>query len=153
MKKNIKKIGLIALVLFAAMQIIPRDYNQSNEVLTSDFMTTFNAPKPIENLLKTSCYDCHSNNTNYPWYSTIQPAAWFMEDHIDEGKEELNFSEFANYSKRRQKSKLKSIISQIRDDEMPLWSYTLVHRNAKLSESNRKDLQNWLTEIRDNLNK
>jgi len=149
--KSIKKISLLVLVLFAAMQLIPRNYNQSTEVLTSDFMTTFKTLKNIENLLKTSCYDCHSNNTKYPWYSTVQPAAWFMERHINEGKEELNFSEFGNYSKRRQKGKLKSIISQIKDDEMPLWSYTFIHQDAKLSEKEKAALVNWLTNVRDDL--
>jgi hypothetical protein len=74
-----------------------------------------------------------------------------MEGHIDEGKEELNFSEFGGYSKRRQKSKLKSIMSQIRDDEMPLWNYTLIHRDAKLSKKDKELLEEWLTNLRDNL--
>lgn len=74
-----------------------------------------------------------------------------MEDHIDEGKEKLNFSEFGRYSKRKQKSKLKAIINEIKDDEMPLWSYTLIHRNAIISEKNKKFLEEWLTNLRDSL--
>jgi len=151
MKKHIKKIVLALVVVFIGIQFIPKNYNESSEVLTTDFMTTFDVPKNIDTQLKTSCYDCHSNNTHYPWYNKIQPVAWFMEDHIDEGKEELNFSEFGGYSKRRQKSKLKSIMSQIRDDEMPLWNYTLIHRDAKLSEKDKELLEDWLTNLRDNL--
>jgi len=153
MKKHIKKIGLAVLIVFIGIQFVPKNYNESKTVLKTDFMITFKAPKQIESLLKTSCYDCHSNNTYYPWYNKIQPVAWFLEGHINEAKEELNFSVFGDYSKRRKKSKLKSIISQIRDDEMPLTSYTLMHQDAKLSENDKKSLQTWLTSIRDNLNK
>jgi heme-binding protein len=114
-------------------------------------MTTFDVPKNIEIQLKISCYDCHSNNTHYPWYNKIQPVAWFMEGHIEEGKEDLNFNEFGSYSKRRQKSKLKSIISQIKDDEMPLNSYTLIHSDAKLSLSERNEIMEWMNQLRDSL--
>jgi len=151
MKKHIKKIVLALVVVFIGIQFIPKNYNESSEVLTTDFMATFDVPKNIDTQLKVSCYDCHSNNTYYPWYNKIQPVAWFMEGHIDEGKEELNFSEFGGYSKRRQKSKLKSIMSQIRDDEMPLWNYTLIHRDAKLSEKDKELLEEWLTTLSDNL--
>ncbi|VAW15647.1 FIG01019121: hypothetical protein [hydrothermal vent metagenome] len=151
MKKHIKKILFALVVVFIGIQFIPKNHNESSEVLTTDFMTTFNVPKNIEIQLRVSCYDCHSNNTNYPWYNKIQPVAWFMEGHINEAKAELNFSEFGNYSKRRQKSKLKSMISQIRDNEMPLLSYTLIHRDAKLSEKDKELLEEWLTHLRDNL--
>jgi len=151
MKKHIRKIVLALVVIFIGIQFIPKNYNESSEVLTTDFMTTFNVLKNIETQLKVSCYDCHSNNTNYPWYNKIQPVAWFMEGHIDEGKEELNFSEFGGYSKRRQKSKLKSIMSQIRDDEMPLRSYTLIHGVAKLSEKEKREIIELIAQIRDSI--
>ena len=151
MKKYIKKIVLALLVVFIGIQFVPKNFNESDTILQTDFIVLYNPPKNIESLLKTSCYDCHSNNTHYPWYNKIQPVAWFMEDHIKEGKEELNFSEFGDYSKRRQKSKLKSIISQIKDDEMPLWNYTLIHRDAILSETDKKTLVNWLTTLREAL--
>ncbi|EIA07137.1 hypothetical protein HJ01_03531 [Flavobacterium frigoris PS1] len=77
--------------------------------------------------------------------------AWFLEDHIVKGKSELNFSEWADYSDRRKKSKLKSIISQIEDDNMPLSSYTLIHKNASFSEEEKKEVVTWLTELKDNL--
>ena len=153
MKRHLKKIGLALLVFFIGIQFIPKHYNQSETVLKTDFMRTFNVPKKIENLLKTSCYDCHSNNTHYPWYNKIQPVAWFMEGHIEEGKEELNFSEFGDYSKRRQKGKLKSIRSQIKDGEMPLWNYTLIHQDAKLSENEKEILEDWIDDLRDQLKK
>ncbi|MCH7525742.1 MAG: heme-binding domain-containing protein [Bacteroidetes bacterium] len=151
MKKIIKKITILLFVVFIGIQFVPTTYNTSDKVSETDFVKIFNAPKNIQNLLKTSCYDCHSNNTNYPWYSKIQPGAWLMEGHINEGKEELNFSTFGDYSGRRKKSKLKSIISQIKDDEMPLLSYTFIHRDAKLSEKDKFMLDKWLNNLRDSL--
>jgi hypothetical protein len=133
------------------IQFMPTTRNQSNEVLETDFFKTFDAPNNIQQLLKNSCYDCHSNSTNYPWYNNIQPVSWFLENHIKKGKKELNFSEFGGYSKRRQKSKLKFIKSQIEKNEMPLSSYTFIHRDAKLSKIQKGILLNWMTKLRDSL--
>lgn len=133
------------------IQLIPANRNLSTVIPTSDFMIIYEIPKNIESKLKVSCYNCHSNNTNYPWYNKIQPIAWFLENHIDEAKEELNFNEFGNYSTRKKKSKLKSIISQIKEDEMPLTSYTLMHPDAKLLEVEKKEIIEWMTQLRDDL--
>lgn len=149
--KLLKNIVTLFFIILIGIQFIPTTYNTSNEVLETDFMNTFNAPQNIKNLIKISCYDCHSNNTQYPWYSKIQPGGWFMDGHIMDAKKELNFSEFGDYSDRRKKSKLKSMISQIKDGEMPLWSYTLIHREAKLSEEDKLKLTDWLTNLRDRL--
>lgn len=134
------------------VQFIPVTYNNSDVLIDSDFIKTYQAPEKIKSILKTSCYDCHSNNTVYPWYSQIQPGAWFMENHINKGKEELNFSEFGAYSNRRKKGKLKSMINQIKENEMPLWSYTLIHRDAKLTKEQQQMLIDWLTNLKENLN-
>ena len=151
MKKHLKKIALALAVIFVGIQLIPTKLNLSDTISSSDFFEIYMAPQNIQKIIKTSCYDCHSNNTQYPWYSKIQPAAWLMERHINEGKEELNFSTFGDYSNRRKKGKLKSIISQIKDDEMPLWSYTLIHRNATLTEGDKLILNQWLNKIKDSL--
>lgn len=100
----------------------------------TDFMLVNDVPKQVEGIIKTSCYDCHSNNTDYPWYNKVQPVAWFLKNHVAHGMEELNFNEWADYSDRRKNSKLKSIINQMKEGEMPLSSYTIIHREAKLSE-------------------
>lgn len=139
------------MITFVGIQFMPTKRNQSNKVLETDFTKIFYVPNNVQNLLKNSCYDCHGNNTNYPWYNNIQPASWLLENHIKEGKKELNFSEFGTYSKRRQKSKLKSIVNQIKEDEMPLWTYTLIHGNAKLSEDDKNLMVAWLTQLRDSL--
>ncbi len=108
-------------------------------------------PATIKNRLQVSCYDCHSNNTNYPWYSKIQPAAWYLDDHIQEGKDELNFNEWATYSDRRKNSKLRSIISQIEEDKMPLDSYILIHRDAILSDEDKRMIIDYMTALKDSL--
>ena len=148
-----KFFRFLILVLIAGLvgiQFITASLNQNTVVLSTDFTKTFEVPDNIQNLLKKSCYDCHSNNTNYPWYNKVQPLSWVLENHIKEGKEELNFSEFGVYSKRRQKSKLKSIMSQIRDDEMPLTSYALFHGDAKLSMSDKEEILTWINKMIDN---
>lgn len=146
-----KKVLLILLIVLVGIQFIPTKRNQSNEILESDISKTYMLPAEIQTIFKNSCYDCHSNNTNYPWYNKIQPVSWLLENHIKKGKKELNFSEFGAYSKRKQKNKLKSITSQIRDNEMPLSSYTLIHRDAKLSEKDRDLIKQWVSKLLDSL--
>ena len=150
MKKYVKKILLGLFVVLIVIQFFPVEYNRSEEATPADISTALQVPTDVQTIFTTSCYDCHSNNTKYPWYSKIQPGSWFMANHIAEGKEELNFNEFGNYSKRRQKSKLKSIASQIKDDEMPLFSYTLIHRNASLSEAQKQKVLNWVKNLLEN---
>ena len=126
MRKSIRKILIIGLIIFLLMQLYQPSRNKDNgEVLPSHITKLYNVPDSVKIIFANSCYDCHSNNTRYPWYSYIQPARLFMERHISKGKRELNFSEFGNYSKRRQESKLESIIKQVGDGEMPLASYTI----------------------------
>ncbi len=149
--KIVKIIALVLLIAFVGIQFIPTTRNQSDSTPKTDFMLVNDVPDNIHKKLQISCYDCHSNNTTYPCYNKVQPVAWFLEDHIKEGKSELNFSEWDNYSNRRKKSKLKSISSQIKNEEMPLLSYTLIHSNAKLSESEKEFIIKWIDNLRSNL--
>ncbi|OUR97622.1 hypothetical protein A9Q86_15515 [Flavobacteriales bacterium 33_180_T64] len=146
--KIFKIIALVALVVFVGIQFIPTTLNQSDIVYETDFMIVNNVSETIQSKFKISCYDCHSNNTAYPWYHKIQPIAWFMGRHIEDGKAELNFNEWGNYSDRRKKSKIKSIISQIKDGKMPLSSYTLIHGRAKLSESDEELIIKWIDDLK-----
>ncbi|HCY83242.1 MAG TPA: hypothetical protein DHV22_17380 [Xanthomarina gelatinilytica] len=147
----VKIIAIILLVAFVGIQFIPTTRNQSDTVPLTDFMLVNNVPKTIQKKLQVSCYDCHSNNTQYPWYNKIQPVAWFLEDHIKEGKAELNFSEWDSLSSRRKASKLRSIVKQIEAGEMPLDSYTLIHKEAVFSEEEAKEVINFMTELKDSL--
>ncbi len=118
--------------------------NKQEVVSSSDIRHVYDIPENVINILENSCYDCHSNNTNYPWYSQVQPIRLIMDHHVEEGKEELNFSEFANYSERRKRNKLRSVTGQVEDGAMPLPSYTYFHWEAKLSEKEMQDLINWI---------
>jgi hypothetical protein len=150
--KRFTNIGLVLLVVFLLLQFIPTHRNENTQITSNDFNLYFKAPSKVASKLKTSCYDCHSNNTKYPWYNKIQPVAWFLENHINEAKEELNFSEFGNYSKRKQKSKLKRIFKEIKEDKMPLLSYELMHNEAKFTQNEKENILNWITELRNNSN-
>lgn len=145
--KVLKITAIVLLLAFVGIQFIPTTRNQSDIVPATDLIEVYNVPEQVEVIFKTSCYDCHSDNTMYPWYNKVQPVSWIMEGHIKEGKAELNFSEFGSYSERRQKSKFKSILSQVKNGEMPLASYTWMHREAKLSETEKKALEDWINRI------
>lgn len=149
--KVLKIIGWFALIALVVIQFFPMDYNQSKTVTQADFMLVNKVPTTVEKSMHISCYDCHSNNTEYPWYSQIQPAAWFLEGHIKEGKAELNFNEWEDYSNRRKKSKLRSIIKQIESGEMPMDNYTLFHRDAIFSEKEKEAVLNYMKTLKDDL--
>lgn len=148
-----KKILLALLLVFIAMQFVRPARNSSKAVQTADMVTHFNTPANVAGILKTSCYDCHSNNTRYPWYANIQPIGWLLANHVKDGKEELNFNEFTTYSKRRQLSKLKSVQNSIKDGSMPLSSYTLLHTDAKLSEDSKASIILWTAKVIDSLSR
>ena len=153
MKKIIKPI---ALVLFAAFIIIQFFRPEKNIQATdgpsaNDISTVYPVPKEVAAILQTSCYDCHSNNTHYPWYANLQPVAWWLADHIKEGKKEINFSEFASYRIGRQYKKFEEINKQIEEGEMPLESYTLIHTETKLSAEQKAIIKNWVNSSRDSI--
>ncbi|HNP54283.1 MAG TPA: heme-binding domain-containing protein [Ferruginibacter sp.] len=140
----LKKIFLALLILLVLAQFIPRPpKNNNTEINANDITRLMTVPENVQAILKKSCYDCHSNNTHYPWYAKIQPVALFLNNHIEEGKRELNFSEFGSYKAKRQHRKLEEIIDQVKEGEMPLSSYTLIHGDAKLSTEQRQLLTDW----------
>jgi len=152
MKRCIKKIFFIGLIIFLLIQLYQPARNQSFKQDDSiNFTSMYKVPKNVETILRTSCYDCHSNTTHYPMYSYIQPTRFFMESHIKEGKENLNFNEFGNYSSRKQNNKLDRIVKQIKSNDMPLRSYTLIHRDAILSNSQKQKVINWIQKTRDSI--
>jgi len=144
-----KKILLILVLLFVAIQFIPVAHNEYNEATNKSIEQVHHVPEAVLTTLKTSCYDCHSNQTHYPWYAKVQPVAFWIGDHIEEGKDELNFSKFGDYSLRRQFHKLEEISEQIEENEMPLKSYTVIHGNAVLSTIQKTAIKEWVTALRD----
>lgn len=149
--KRLKKVAFALAVVFAVIQFIQPAHNKSVQVLPTDFTVMYKMPDTVKSIVQNACYDCHSNNTVYTWYSNIQPIAWLMASHIKNGKAKLNFSEFGNLSKRRQASTLNNISNQIKDDEMPLSSYKLMHPKARLSKEEKTMLTNWLQATADSI--
>ncbi|HEV8271444.1 MAG TPA: heme-binding domain-containing protein [Chitinophagaceae bacterium] len=146
-----KKILLGVLMVLILIQFIQPARNKSGELSSTDIKKTFSIPENVQLVLQISCYDCHSNNTNYPWYSRIQPFGWLLAKHIKNGKAELNFNEFSSYSLRRQISKLSGIGNSVKDGTMPLNSYTMIHKNARLSKEDKALLIDWATSTKDSL--
>lgn len=144
MKKNIIKYSLITLVIiFIGIQFISPAKNLSNTAGPNDITHYVPVPGNVKAILQRSCYDCHSNHTNYPWYVHINPIGLLMSKHVTEGKEDLNFSDLSKFNKKRLKHKLSSLADQVEQQEMPISSYTLIHRNAKLSNAEIKILKDW----------
>ena len=147
MKTYIKWIIYSLLIILVGIQFIPASINQQKVTPYSDIRNVYEVPDNVLTILEVSCYDCHSNNTNYPLYSRIQPFRMMMDKHVREGKEELNFSEFGNYSDRQKRNKLFSTQNQVKDGEMPLLSYTLMHKDAKLTANERNLIDEWITNL------
>ena len=149
--KLFKKILLGIFIALVIIQFIRPAHNTSVQVLPTDIANIYAVPGSVQHVLTTACYDCHSNNTMYPWYADIQPMAWFMAYHVKNGKQDLNFSEFGSYSERKQQHKFKSIASQVKDDEMPVSSYKLMHKNARLTKEEQALIIEWANKIKDSL--
>jgi hypothetical protein len=149
--KRTKVVLLTLFALFLIIQLIRPVRNKSGQAPEADISSLYGMPDQVHGIFRRACYDCHSNSTAYPWYANIQPLGWLLADHIREGKAELNFNEFGTYSLRKQKSKLKSIAGSIEDNSMPLSSYTFIHKNAKLSLTDKVLVLSWLSKTRDSI--
>lgn len=141
-----KKVIITIFIVLIIIQFIQPARNISVQALPTDIVNVQSVPQHVQTIFQNACYDCHSNNTRYPWYTNIQPLGWVLARHINKGKADLNFSDFGSYSSRRQQSKLKSIASQVKDGEMPLASYILMHKEAKLTDAEKALIINWAQE-------
>jgi hypothetical protein len=151
MKKKLKYFGLIVLAALIVAQFFQPSLNEAKAESGYRISNTFAVPPDVAQILSASCYDCHSNNTRSMFYMHIQPVGWWVMDHVNEGKEELNFDQFGDYSLRRQYHKLEEIMEQVNENEMPLTSYTLVHGDAKLTDVQKSRLIDWANELRDTM--
>ena len=151
MKIFFKRFLIFLLVAFLVIQFFRPAKNVSAAVALNDISTKYVIPADVDAVLKASCYDCHSNNTKYPWYNNIQPVAWYLADHIKEAQKELNFNEFASYNVAKQYRKLEEIINEVEMDEMPIESYSLIHGGSKLNLAQKSTLINWATVLRDTI--
>lgn len=142
--KAVRVALILLVVIFIAIQFIPSGLpenkpDDSNSIVHGNLLTS-----NVAGLLKTSCFDCHSNQTNFPWYAKLAPSSWYLADHINDGKSQLNFSEWEKYSRREKVGLLDEIKEVVESGEMPLKSYLLLHRDAKLDDDEVKIIGEWV---------
>jgi hypothetical protein len=150
MKKRLttKNIAIFLVFLFIIIQAFRIDKTTQPVDAAKDFIALTSANAEVANTLKTACYDCHSNQPVYPWYTNIAPVSWWIKHHIDEGSHHLNFSEWGTYTAKRRDHKLEECIEMVEEGEMPMSSYTIMHGNAKLTDAQKLQLVEFFKGIR-----
>ena len=152
MKKVLKIIVVILVVGFIAIQFINRpDKITISEISGDDITKKAAVPADVQTVLKRSCYDCHSNQTVWPWYSNIAPVSWLVADDVVKGKKKMNFSEWGKMSAPKQEKKFSDIIDQVTDTLMPLPKYLIIHKDAALSEADKQVILKWANGEKDKM--
>lgn len=139
----IKKILLSLLAVLLILQIFQINKSNPNYDPQQDYLSTVDIPDNLRLLIKDACYDCHSHETKFPWYASVQPVGWWLQDHIREGKKHLNFSEFMTYAPKKARHKLEECFEELEHGAMPLKSYKYTHPEARLSDEQRQELVTW----------
>jgi hypothetical protein len=150
MKKNLLRTLGIGSLLFIVIQFIVPDENHDGN-FENDITKTYVIPENVHSILKTSCFNCHSNYTNYPWYTRMQPVRWWITGHISEGKKKLNFSEFSAYDIKNRYNCFKEIEVNIKAGAMPLPSYLTTHPEGRLCDEKKIALINWAKAMQDSM--
>ena len=138
-----RKIIIGIIIFLVLIQFIRPARNNGSAQTANDITHVTQVPDSILQLLQTACYDCHSNHTKYPWYAEVNPIGLWLTNHVNEGKRELNFSEFATYTVKRKSKKFEEIAKTVKEMEMPLKSYLWVHDEARLSPLQQQAISNW----------
>ena len=146
-----KKILIVLLIVLVIIQFIHPKKNKAESAQLNYIGNTFNVPPDVKIILAKACNDCHSNNTKYPWYTNLQPVHWWLNEHINDGKKELNLDEYTSRSLRFQYKKMEEITEQVKEGEMPLNNYTWMHSNARLTSEERAKITGWANSIMDTL--
>ncbi|WP_286748118.1 heme-binding domain-containing protein [Roseivirga sp. UBA1976] len=148
MKKILKYILLVLVVGLVVIQFINRPERINEPITDNDLIETLQVNAQMTDFLKSACYDCHSNQPRYPWYASIAPFSWSIAEHIEHGREELNFSEWATYSARRRDHKLEEMVEEVEEGHMPLPGYLWLHSDAKITEERLEMLKTWVEQER-----
>jgi len=143
-KINKRNLFIAFLAVFALIQFKVIDKSPIEINPESDFLIIEQAPKEVVELIQTSCYDCHSNLTTYPWYSNIAPVSWWLKGHIDKGRGKLNFSEWDSYSIEESDTLKVKSADMIEKKWMPILTYKIIHKESRLSDEQRALLIGWL---------
>jgi len=146
----VKKILIGVLLLLVIIQFIRPSKNTGDAEGPNDITHYAQVPDSVMTILKVSCYDCHSNHTNYLWYHEIMPVGWLLNNDVVDGKKHLNFSEFTTYNKKRTDRKLKQIAEEVEEHAMPISSYTWMHKEAIMTDQQIKLVAGWAEELKKN---
>lgn len=149
--KVLKKILLVLLATLIVIQFIHPKRNKAEGQQPNFIGNSFAISNDVSIILTKACNDCHSNNTNYPWYAKFQPVHWWLNGHIKDGKKHLNFDEYTNKSLRYQYHKMEETIEMINEGEMPLKSYKWSHKDARLTDEEKNKVINWAKTIMDTM--
>lgn len=141
--KILKKTGLLLLLFLLILQFFGPKKNDGNLNSLSVFISETNPPENVHKILKESCFDCHSNKTNYPWYNNITPINYWLNSHVKDGKKHLNFSAWNNYSLKRKEHKMDELHEEVAKKKMPLNSYTWTHSDANLTQEQINKIVTW----------
>ena len=145
--KWIKRLLILIVVLLVVIQFVPIKTPSNNVNISNDLVSVEKLDGDVSVILKTSCYDCHSNQTPYPWYSHVAPVSWLVANDVKEGRAKLNFSDWKLNNKRRKIRQLEDIKEQVQQGEMPMGIYTVIHKKAKLTESQKQLLVKWTDDM------
>ena len=148
MSKLVKRILLGLLAVFVIMQFFRIDKTNPPVDASKDFIKLNNPPAEVAQILSSVCYDCHSHETKYPWYTNIAPVSWWVKGHINHGRGDLNFSKWADYDAKRKDHKLEECYEELEKKAMPLKSYTWAHSNARLTDEQRALMVDWFKSLR-----
>jgi hypothetical protein len=151
MKKVLKWFFGLLLIVFVVIQFFRPKANAHSGASTMHLSKLYSIPENAATVYTKACADCHSDNTVYPWYSKVQPVAWWLDEHVVDGKKHFNIDSFAAYKLRKQYHKMEEIIDMVKKKEMPLESYTWVHSEAKLTDDERVALTGWATAVMDSM--
>ncbi len=144
-------IVIIAAAIFIGIQFFGINRSVPSTDPGLDLMSVATPPERVRYLIHQGCYDCHSYETKYPWYSYIQPVSWFLQNHIDEAREHMNFSKWGTYSTDVRRDKLEHAGEMVEKRKMPLWSFRLEHPEARMTDKDIKTLTTWFSQRRDAL--
>jgi hypothetical protein len=147
MKPKFKTILLILVGLLVVAQFIPSDRSVPTVEPGADFLTAVDAPPAIATLIKNACYDCHSYQSEYPWYAKVAPLSFWIQGHINGGRKHLNFSDWTSYPAEKAAHKLEECFEEVQERHMPMKSYTWLHPEAKLSDEQVSALAQWFQQL------
>lgn len=147
MKYRRRKVGVLIIIILIVIQFVQPERNIAEGPYENDISIAHDMPKDLHDMLVNKCYDCHSNNTRYPWYFSIQPVGWWLAAHVHEGKEHLNFSEFKTYSPKKAADQFEELEEVTEEGSMPLKAYLILNPEKELTEGDKRMILEWLKTV------